>query len=94
VARISLTSEAQRAPLLMYMSCGWFFPDISRIETVQVLKYARRVLDFMENLGIGAPTNRFLETEARHRRNLPMRQVGTNLPFEVEPCVTSAWTTT
>jgi len=63
--------ETQRAALLMYTSCGWFFSDISRIETVQVLKYAGRVLDFMENLGISAPTSRFLETLAEAKSNIP-----------------------
>jgi hypothetical protein len=36
--------ELQRHALLMYTSCGWFFDDISGIETIQVLAYAGRVL--------------------------------------------------
>jgi alpha-amylase/alpha-mannosidase (GH57 family) len=36
--------ELQRHAQLMYTSCGWFFDDISGIETVQVLAYAGRVL--------------------------------------------------
>ena len=32
--------ELQRQALLMYTSCGWFFADISGIETVQVMEYA------------------------------------------------------
>jgi len=28
----------------MYTSCGWFFDDISGIETVQIIAYAARVL--------------------------------------------------
>jgi len=36
--------EMQRHALLMYTSCGWFFDDISGIETVQVISYAGRVL--------------------------------------------------
>jgi alpha-amylase/alpha-mannosidase (GH57 family) len=36
--------EMQRHALLMYTSCGWFFDDISGIETVQVIAYAGRVL--------------------------------------------------
>jgi len=31
--------------MLMYTSCGWFFDDISRIETVQVLSYAMRAAE-------------------------------------------------
>ena len=36
--------ELQRHRLLMYTSCGWFFDEISGIETVQVLRYVARVL--------------------------------------------------
>ncbi|HWE23806.1 MAG TPA: DUF3536 domain-containing protein [Myxococcales bacterium] len=36
--------EMQRQSLLMYTSCGWFFAEISGIETVQILKYAARAL--------------------------------------------------
>lgn len=35
--------ELQRHAMLMYTSCGWFFNDVSGIETVQVLQYAARV---------------------------------------------------
>jgi alpha-amylase/alpha-mannosidase (GH57 family) len=36
--------ELQRNAQLMYTSCGWFFDDISGIETVQVIAYAARVI--------------------------------------------------
>jgi alpha-amylase/alpha-mannosidase (GH57 family) len=36
--------EMQRHRMLMYTSCGWFFDDISGIETIQILRYAARVL--------------------------------------------------
>jgi len=36
--------ELQRHALLMYTSCGWFFDEISGIETVQIIAYASRVL--------------------------------------------------
>jgi alpha-amylase/alpha-mannosidase (GH57 family) len=36
--------EMQRHAQLMYTSCGWFFDDISGIETVQIIAYAGRVL--------------------------------------------------
>ncbi|MFT5834944.1 MAG: alpha-amylase/alpha-mannosidase (GH57 family) [Cognaticolwellia sp.] len=34
--------ELQRNATLMYTSCGWFFNDVSGIETSQILKYACR----------------------------------------------------
>lgn len=36
--------EMQRHCLLMYTSCGWFFDEISGIETVQVMQYASRAI--------------------------------------------------
>jgi alpha-amylase/alpha-mannosidase (GH57 family) len=36
--------EMQRHAMLMYTSCGWFFDDISGIETVQIIAYAGRVV--------------------------------------------------
>jgi len=37
--------ELERNAQLMYTSCGWFFDDISGIETVQIITYAARVLE-------------------------------------------------
>ena len=36
--------ELQRNAMLTYTSCGWFFDDISGIETIQVMRYAARVI--------------------------------------------------
>lgn len=36
--------EMQRNAMLMYTSCGWFFDDISGIETVQIMQYAARAI--------------------------------------------------
>lgn len=40
--------EMQRNSLLMYTSCGWFFNDVSRIETQQILQYAARAIQLAE----------------------------------------------
>jgi len=42
--------EMQRHAQLMYTSCGWFFDDISGIETVQVIAYAARVVQLAQEL--------------------------------------------
>ncbi len=42
--------EMQRNAMLMYTSCGWFFNDVSGIETVQVLHYAARVIQLAEKV--------------------------------------------
>jgi alpha-amylase/alpha-mannosidase (GH57 family) len=37
--------EIQHRAMLMYTSCGWFFDDISGLESVFVLRHAGRVVD-------------------------------------------------
>ena len=46
--------EMSRHAMLMYTSCGWFFDDLSGIETVQCMQYAARVAELIEAVG-GAP---------------------------------------
>jgi alpha-amylase/alpha-mannosidase (GH57 family) len=43
--------EMQRNALLMYTSCGWFFDDISGIETLQIMNYASRVIQLAKEVG-------------------------------------------
>jgi len=53
--------ELERHTQLMYTSCGWFFDEISGIETVQIIAYAGRVIQLAQNLfGKAAAT---LETD-------------------------------
>jgi Domain of unknown function (DUF3536) len=42
--------ELQRHCLLMFTSCGWFFDEISGIETNQILQYALRAMDYAEDI--------------------------------------------
>lgn len=42
--------DLQRNSLLMYTSCGWFFSEISDIETTQVLQYASKAIQTGEEL--------------------------------------------
>jgi alpha-amylase/alpha-mannosidase (GH57 family) len=63
--------ETQRHSLLMFTSCGWFFSDISGIETVQILKYAARVMELMDELGLPSVRNQFLDTLAEAKSNRP-----------------------
>src|SRR5206468_8592793 len=53
--------ELQRMLLLMYTSCGWFYNDISGIETIQILRYAARALDLMDLLDLPSLREHFLE---------------------------------
>ena len=61
--------ELQRSAMLMYASCGWFFNDISGIETLQILKYARRAIEWMEQWGLPPVQDHFLEILAQARSN-------------------------
>jgi alpha-amylase/alpha-mannosidase (GH57 family) len=40
--------EMQRHAILMFTSCGWFFDEISGIETNQILQYALRAMDYAQ----------------------------------------------
>ncbi len=42
--------ELQRHAMLMYTSCGWFFDEISGLESVQVLQYAARAAQLARDL--------------------------------------------
>ncbi|GJQ59147.1 MAG: glycoside hydrolase [Candidatus Scalindua sp.] len=42
--------EIQRNAMLMYTSCGWFFDDISGVETIQIMQYASRAIQYAEEL--------------------------------------------
>ena len=42
--------EMQRNAMLMYTSCGWFFDDISGIETVQIMQYTARAIQLAKEI--------------------------------------------
>ncbi len=57
--------------MLMYTSCGWFFDDVSGIETVQVLSYAARAVQLAQELAGDHLEDRFLAVLAEARSNVP-----------------------
>jgi alpha-amylase/alpha-mannosidase (GH57 family) len=71
--------EMQRNALLMFTSCGWFFFDISGIETIQVLKYAARVIELSDQLGLSSPRKEFLQLLAAARSNVPGAGTGADI---------------
>ncbi len=62
--------ELQRQLLLMYTSCGWFFDDISGIETVQVIQFAGRAVQLAQELFGDSLEERFIERLAAAHSNL------------------------
>ena len=62
--------EMQRHALLMYTSCGWFFDELSGLETVQVIQYAGRVVQLAHEMGVDLETD-FLEKLSHAKSNIP-----------------------
>lgn len=42
--------ETQKDAMLMYTSCGWFFDEISGIETTQIMQYASEAILYSEEI--------------------------------------------
>jgi len=63
--------EMQRHAMLMYTSCGWFFDELSGIETVQVIHYAGRALRLAEECSGESIEAEFLQQLAKAKSNLP-----------------------
>jgi alpha-amylase/alpha-mannosidase (GH57 family) len=68
--------ELQRHAMLMYTSCGWFFDELSGIETVQVIQYAGRAAQLAEELFGDQRESLFLERLSQAKSNIPEHQDG------------------
>lgn len=80
--------EMQRHSLLMYTSCGWFFNDLSGIETLQILRYAGRAIQLAQNLTGSDLESEFLGLLSQAGSNLPARGNGSEIwKADVEPGV-------
>ena len=80
--------EIQRQAMLMYTSCGWFFSEISGIETVQIMKYAARALQLAARFTNKDYETHFLELLSQAKSNIPEHGSGRDI-FEkfVRPSV-------
>ena len=63
--------EMQRHAMLMYTSCGWFFDEISGMETVQVIQYAARSIQLAQVLFGDHREEKFIELLAHAPTNIP-----------------------
>lgn len=68
--------ELQRHAMLMYTSCGWFFDELSGIETVQVIQYAARALQLGQEMFGDGLEDGFLTLLERAKSNLPEHRDG------------------
>lgn len=71
--------ELQRQAQLMYTSCGWFFEDVSRIESRQVLGYAARAIQLAGDLFGESFEEQFLEILAGAVSNYPGQGTGADV---------------
>src|SRR5205823_12089018 len=80
--------ELQRNAMLMYTSCGWFFDDLSGIETVQVIQYAGRVVQLAEQLFGESLEMQFLHRLSAAKSNLAEYGDGANIYLKyVKPSI-------
>ncbi len=63
--------ELQRHALLMYTSCGWFFDELSGLETVQVIHYAGRAVQLAQELFGDNLEGQFVEHLRKAKSNIP-----------------------
>ena len=68
--------ELQRHAMLMYTSCGWFFDEISGIESVQVVQYAARALQLSREIFGRDFEADFLSRFEAARSNIPEHRDG------------------
>ncbi len=67
--RVRLLMEMQRATLLMYASCAWFFDDVAGLEASLGLRLAAYAIDLMGQAGGDPPIEAFLERLSEAKSN-------------------------
>jgi len=68
--------EMQRHAMLMYTSCGWFFDELSGIETIQIMQYADRAMQLAREINNTDLEKDFLEILVAAKSNLPHLENG------------------
>jgi len=71
--------EMQRHALLMNTSCGWFFDELSGLETVQVIQYAARAVQLGKEIFGDHLEAQFLDRLRLAKSNLPEHQDGAQI---------------
>ncbi|MFO7447486.1 MAG: DUF3536 domain-containing protein [Ignavibacteriaceae bacterium] len=80
--------EMQRHAMLMYTSCGWFFDEISGIETVQVVLYAARAIQLTKELELGNLEPEFVKYLEKIPTNIPDLENGARVyQLYVKPAI-------
>src|SRR5690606_37492395 len=63
--------EMQRHSMLMFTSCGWFFDEVSGIETTQILQYACRAIQFANQISDADLESEFVKMLENAPSNVP-----------------------
>jgi alpha-amylase/alpha-mannosidase (GH57 family) len=63
--------EMERHALQMFTSCGWFFADLSGIETILILQHASRAIQLAADFSAEGTEGRFLQRLSLGKSNLP-----------------------
>jgi len=71
--------EIQRHAMLMYTSCGWFFDELSGLETTQVIQYAGRAIQLAQEFDGNGIEERFLFLLDFAKSNLPEHRDGRHI---------------
>ncbi|MBQ4469688.1 MAG: DUF3536 domain-containing protein [Synergistaceae bacterium] len=71
--------EIERNSLLMFTSCGWFFDEISRIEPVQIMRYAACAIGMAKRSFNVDLESDFLKILAQAPSNVPELQDGSKI---------------
>ncbi|MFH1621529.1 MAG: DUF3536 domain-containing protein [Candidatus Omnitrophota bacterium] len=71
--------EMQRHAMLMYTSCGWFFDDISGIETIQIIQYAARAIQLAQDVSGLALEKDYLKLLKKAPSNIPEIEDGAHV---------------
>jgi hypothetical protein len=71
--------ELQRATLLMYASCGWFFDDVAGLEASLVIRMAAHAMDLMGAAGGNPPLRAVTEILAEAKSNRPEDGTGADV---------------
>jgi alpha-amylase/alpha-mannosidase (GH57 family) len=77
--RIRLLLELQRATLLMYSSCGWFFDDVAGLESSLVIRFAAHAMDLLRDAGGAPPLDDFLARLGEAKSNLAGEATGADV---------------
>jgi hypothetical protein len=80
--------EMQRHAMAMYTSCGWFFDDVSGIETFQVMQFAARAMQLAKEVSGLSLEDIYISLLERAPSNIPKYRNGAKIYEEfVKPVV-------